>query len=114
MTEPPPPDTWVAQVPWWDPGQDASVDPDTDFMLIGDVAVGRGSSVVLRPGGRSTDAQDMFLEGRAATVEAVIFDVDGGTHLAVSLDDLVDDGYHPHGRFLYFAPDEVEPIRVIA
>jgi hypothetical protein len=100
--------------PWWDAAQDATVDPDTDFVLIGDVAVGRGSSVVLRPGGRSTDAQDMFLEGRAATVEAVIFDVDGGTHLAVSLDDLVDDGYHPHGRFLYFAPDEVEPIRVSA
>ncbi|HWF40454.1 MAG TPA: hypothetical protein VN683_00095 [Acidothermaceae bacterium] len=104
--EPPP--------PWWDPGQDSSVDPDTDFILIGDVAVGRGSAVVLRPGERSTDAQDMFLEGRAATVEAVIFDVDGATHLAVSLDELVDDGYHPHGRFLYFAPDEVEPIRVIA
>jgi hypothetical protein len=100
--------------PWWDAAQDMSVDPDTDFVLIGDISVGRGSSVVLRPGGRSTDAQDMFLEGRAATVEAVIFDVDGGTHLAVSLDDLVDDGYHPHGRFLYFAPDEVEPIRVSA
>lgn len=100
--------------PWWDASQDTSVDPDTDFVLIGDVAVGRGSSIVLRPGQRSTDAQDMFLEGRTATVEAVIFDVDGGTHLAVSLDDLVDDGYHPHGRFLYFAPDEVEPIRVSA
>jgi hypothetical protein len=104
--EPPP--------PWWDPGTDASVDPDTDFVLIGDVAVCRGSSVVLRPGGTSTDAQDMFLAGRAATVEAVIFDVDGGTHVAVSLDDLVEDGYHPHGRFLYFAPDEVEPIAVSA
>jgi hypothetical protein len=114
VVEPLPPDAMVARLPWWDPVQDTSVDPDTDFVLIGDVAVGRGSSVVLRPGGRSTDAQDMFLEGRAATVEAVIFDVDGGTHLAVSLDDLVEDGYHPHGRFLYFAPDEVEPIRVSA
>jgi hypothetical protein len=113
-TEPAASDALVAELPWWDPAQDTSVDPDTDFVLIADVAVGRGSPVVLRPGRRSTDAQDMFLEGRAATVEAVIFDVDGGTHLAVSLDDLVEDGYHPHGRFLYFAPDEVEPIRVSA
>ena len=33
---------------------------------------------------------------------------------AVTLDDLVelaDAGFNPHGRFLYFAPDEVEPIR---
>ena len=49
--------------------------------------------------------------GSCGDGRAVIFDVDGGTHLAVSLDDLVADGYHPHGRFLYFAPDEVEPIR---
>ncbi len=30
------------------------------------------------------------------------------------LDDLLDDGFNPHGRFLYFAPSEVEPIRVDA
>jgi hypothetical protein len=103
--------------PWWDPGQDMSVDPDRDFVVIDGVAVARGASVRLRPGRhgqRSADAQDMFLEGRMATVEAVLFDVDGGTHLAVALDDLREDGYNPHGRFLYFAPDEVEPVRVNA
>jgi hypothetical protein len=98
-------------LPWWDPGQDMSVDPDRDFVVVDDVVVTRGSSVRLRPGGHGADAQDMFLEGRMATVEAVLFDVDGGTHVAVALDDLLEDGYNPHGRFLYFAPDEVEPVR---
>jgi hypothetical protein len=104
----------VLDAPWWDPGQDMSVDPERDWVMIDGVAVGRGVSVRLRPGRRSADAQDMFLEGRMATVEAVLFDVDGNTHLAVALDDLLDEGYNPHGRFLYFAPDEVEPIQVNA
>lgn len=97
-------------VPWWDPAADASVDPDTDVVLVGGVPVARGSAVRLRPGGRRADAQDMFLAGRTAHVAAVLSDVDGGRHLAVALDDLAADGVNPHGRFLYFAPDEVEPI----
>ena len=36
----------------------------------------RGSRVILRPGSRRADAQDMFLAGRAALVEAVLLDVD--------------------------------------
>jgi hypothetical protein len=99
--------------PWWDPERDAEFDPDTDVVLIGGVPVGKGSPVTLRPGSKRADAQDMFLDGRPATVAAVLFDVDGSTHLAVSLDDLdslADGVFHPHGRFLYFAPDEVEPI----
>jgi hypothetical protein len=101
--------------PWWNPAEDAAVDPETDFIVIDDTVVARGTQVVLRPGARRTDAQDMFLAGRHAHVQAVIADVDGGRHLAVTLDDLVelaDAGYNPHGRFLYFAPDEVEPIGV--
>jgi hypothetical protein len=111
---PPPLHEPSLDLPWWDPGQDMSVDPDRDFVVIDGVAVARGATVRLRPGRHSADAQDMFLEGRNATVEAVLFDVDGGTHLAVALDDLREGGYNPHGRFLYFAPDEVEPVQVNA
>lgn len=43
----------------------------------------------------------------------VFFDVDGGSHLAVTVDDLAEEDYvNPHGRFLYFSPDEVEPLGV--
>jgi hypothetical protein len=66
--------------------------------------------VRLRPGARRADAQDMFLAGRIAEVQAVLFDVDDHPYLAVSLADDPDaDLRIAHGRFLYFGTDEVEP-----
>ncbi|GIG02626.1 hypothetical protein [Catellatospora citrea] len=103
-----PADVFGTDRPWWDPGADASVDPATDSVVIDGTAVGRGSRVRLHPGGRRSDAQDMFLVDRVATVQAVLLDVDGSTHLAVTLDD--DPGADLQilqGRFRYFAPEEV-------
>ena len=97
-------------VPWWDPEADASVSPDTDSVMIGGQAVARGSLVRLRPGTRRADAQDMFLAGRIAEVQAVLLDVEDNPYLAVSLADSPDEDIRiAHGRFLYFATDEVEP-----
>jgi hypothetical protein len=97
-------------VPWWDPEADASVSPDTDSVLIGGQAVARGSLVRLRPGARRADAQDMFLAGRIAEVQAVLLDIEDQPYLAVTLTDHPDpDLSIAHGRFLYFMPDEVEP-----
>jgi len=111
-TPPEPGEVRVEQpsVPWWDPGSDSSVSPETDHVVIQGVRVARGSKVVMRPGSRRADAQDLFLGGREATVEAVLFDVDGQVHVAVSPDgDPLADVQRVHGRFLYFAPDELEP-----
>ena len=99
------------ETPWWDPGADRSVDPDNDTVQIGAVAVGAGSRVLLKPGLRRTDAQDLFLHGRGALVEAVLHDVDGSVHLAVTVeDDPGADLWREQGRFLYFQPDEVVPL----
>ena len=99
-----------APAPWWDPEADASVSPGTDAVTVAGRRITRGSRVVLRPGARRADAQDMFLAGRPAIVEAVLFDVDDTVYLAVSLADDPDaDLRAAHGRFLYFAPDEVDP-----
>jgi hypothetical protein len=99
------------EVPWWDPGADPTVSPETDHVLVGGVRVARHSRVVMRPGARRADAQDLFLAGREAIVEAVLYDVDGQVHLAVlPVDDPAADLQRQHGRFLYFAPDEVEPV----
>ena len=110
----PPPEPLITgqpQVPWWDPGADPTVSPETDQVLVGGVAVARGSRVVMRPGARRADAQDLFLAGREAIVEAVLHDVDDQVHLAVlPVDDPAADLQRQHGRFLYFAPDEVEPV----
>ena len=98
------------ETPWWDPEADASVSPETDSVLIGGQQVARGSLVRLQPGVRRADAQDMFLTGRTAEVQAVLTDVEDRPYLAVSLTDDPDaDLRIAHGRFLYFMPDEVEP-----
>ena len=92
---------------------DASFDPETDVVMVHGVPLSRGASVRLRPGARRADAQDMFLEGRTATVEAVLFDLDGAQHLAVTLDDLVElaeSATTRTGDSCTSHPDEVEPI----
>jgi hypothetical protein len=97
-------------VPWWDPDAEAAVSPDTDAVTIDGHQIARGSRVRLRPGARRSDAQDMFLIGRIAEVQAVLLDVDDKPYLAVSLADDPDaDIRIAHGRFLYFSTDEVEP-----
>lgn len=101
----------AGQAPWWDPGADQSVSPETDHVVIAGVRVARGSRVRMCPGTRRADAQDFFLAGRTALVEAVLFDVDGQIHLAlIPDDDPAADLQRSHGRFLYFSPDEVAPI----
>jgi hypothetical protein len=97
------------RVPWWDPEADDSVSPGTDALTVAGHRVARGSRVTLRPGVRRADAQDMFLTGRPAVVEAVLTDVDDRPYLAVTLTDDPDPELRSaHGRFLYFSPDEVE------
>ncbi|WP_245877037.1 hypothetical protein [Streptomyces uncialis] len=97
--------------PWWDPGADRDVDPARDRVLIDGRQIGAGSRVVLGAGGRRTDAQDAFLHGRTALVEAVLHDVDGSVHLAVTVEgDPGADIWRAQGRFRYFQPDEVTPL----
>ncbi|MCW2725095.1 MAG: hypothetical protein JWN35_2016 [Frankiales bacterium] len=98
------------RVPWWDPGSDASVSPGTDAVDIAGTAVAKGSRVLLRPT-RRADAQDLFLAGMVGVVTAVYADVDGGTHVAVVLeDDPASDLHEWYGRYYYFGPDELEPL----
>ena len=100
---------------WWAAEAAAPVSPETDAVLVAGTRVARGSRVRLRPS-RRADAQDMFLAGREARVSAVHVDLDGETHVAVTLldDGRIDDGlaelHDWYGRYLYFAPDELEPL----
>jgi hypothetical protein len=114
-SDPDPPPLAAPATPWWDPGADALVSPETDSVLVDGHRVAKGTKVRLRPRargpGRSADVHDMFLDGRTARVEAVLLDVDGARHVAVTVDD--DPGADLHqwyGRFHYFAPDEVVPL----
>ncbi|MFR9805925.1 hypothetical protein ACL02T_27090 [Pseudonocardia sp. RS010] len=98
------------RLPWWDPAADAAVDPDHDTALVDGVPVAKGSAVVLRPR-PGADAQDAFLAGLRATVRAVVHDVDGAVHVAVSVDgDPAAQLQLAHGRFRYFRPEELEVV----
>jgi hypothetical protein len=96
--------------PWWDPAADESVRPEADSVLIDGVPVSKGSLVRIHPS-RRADAQDLFFADQDARVTAVVSDVDGQVHVAVVLaDDPAADLHDWYGRYLYFAPEELEPL----
>ncbi|HEX3904465.1 MAG TPA: hypothetical protein VH853_16625 [Polyangia bacterium] len=89
------------------PTHDESLGPSQ--LQVGGVSVGPGTRVRLRPGARRTDAQDMFLDGLTATVEAVMRDVEDRDCLAVTIDDdPAREILRWQRRFHYFSPDEIE------
>jgi len=97
-------------VDWWDPMADTAVRPELDAILVNGTRVTRGSRVRLRPS-RRADAQDLFYTDKIARVTSVHEDVDGDQHVGVVLeDDPAADLHDWYGRYLYFAPDEVEPL----
>ena len=97
-------------VDWWDPLADNAVRPEIDAVLVNGVRVARGSLVRLRPR-RNADAQDIFIAGKTARVTSVHEDVEGNKHVGVVVDDDPAAELHDwYGRYLYFSPDEIEPL----
>jgi hypothetical protein len=98
-------------VEWWDPLADNAVRPEIDAVLVNGTRVARGSHVRLRPR-RNADAQDIFVAGKTARVTSVHEDVEGNKHVGVVVDDDPAADLHDwYGRYLYFSPDELEPLR---
>jgi hypothetical protein len=97
-------------IDWWDPLADKAVRPEIDAVLVNGVRVAAGSRVRLRPS-RRADAQDIFFAGKTARVTSVHEDVDGERHVGVIVeDDAAAEMPDEYGRYLYFAPDEIEPL----
>jgi hypothetical protein len=85
----------------------AAGQPET---VVDGVRFARGDKVVIRPG-PDADFHARMLDGRRATIERILTDYDGKTHLGVTIDD--DPGQdlmRETGRFLYFFVPEVEVI----
>ncbi|HET6864921.1 MAG TPA: hypothetical protein VFH80_03320 [Solirubrobacteraceae bacterium] len=79
--------------------------------VVDGVRFARGTKVVIRPG-PDADIQARMLDGRTATIERILTDYDGKTHLGVTIDD--DPGQdlmRETGRLLYFFAPEVEVIQ---
>jgi hypothetical protein len=88
------------------------VDPTVGELeaTVKGVTFRRGGKVVIRPPADS-DIQARMLDGRTATVERIMTDYDGKTHLGLTIDD--DPGQElmrDTGRFLYFFANEVEVV----
>ncbi|WP_327146005.1 hypothetical protein [Nocardia sp. NBC_01327] len=97
-------------VDWWDPLADNAVAPESDAVSVNGIRVSKGSRVRLHPS-RRADAQDLFFDGQIARVTTVHEDVDGQAHVGVVIeDDPAADLHEWYGRYLYFAPDEIEPV----
>ena len=80
------------------------------YAIVDGVRFARGIKVVIRPG-PDADIQARMLDGRTATIERILTDYDGKTHLGVTIDD--DPGQdllRETGRLLYFFAPEVEVI----
>lgn len=94
----------------WEGWTDPTI-PGEGSVEIDGVVIERGARVRLRPNRRS-DAQDFMLHDREARVEGVYEDLEGRTYLGVTLADEPDaDLLQGHGRYFYFFPDEVVPMR---
>jgi hypothetical protein len=80
-------------------------------LRVGRATIAKGSRVRVRLGRRRTDAQDMFIDGREATVEDVREDMEGNGWVAVIVDDDPAAEIHRwYGRHLWFHTDELEPV----
>jgi hydrogenase maturation protease len=103
----------AAPTPWWEPAADAEVDPWTESVMVAGVEVRAGSGVRLHPT-RRADAHDMFFDGMTATVAGVFRDAEDEMHVAVTVDDdPATEALLAHGRYLFFHPDEVEPLGTV-
>jgi hypothetical protein len=85
-----------------------------DGLIVDGIRVGSGSRVRLRPH-RRTDAMDMFVRDQIATVARVYRTVEDRVYVAVTVDaDPSADLSKVLVRFLYFQPDEVQPLDAAA
>jgi hypothetical protein len=83
--------------------------PGEAEVTVGEITFRRGDKVRLRPRDEG-DPIDHMVDGRTATIEKLLYDVDGRLYFAVTVDgDPGQELLRDTGRFLYFFEGEVEP-----
>jgi hypothetical protein len=84
--------------------------PGEQEVVLGGATFRRGDSVRLRPSRGDGDPIDHMVDGRTATIEKILYDVDDRVYFAVTVDgDPGQELLRDTGRFLYFFEGEVEP-----
>lgn len=86
--------------------------PGEVVKMVNGVLFSKGDKVRLKLGQRRSDAADILLDGRIATIEIIYTDYDDNVHIAVTMDD--DPGQDLQrelGIYRYFNPFEVEHLK---
>lgn len=80
-----------------------------NIKIINGIEYRKGDKVWLRLGKRRTDAIDLLMDNKIATIEIIYTDYEDQFHMAVTLDDdPAQEMRRDLGLYLYFKPDEVE------
>ena len=83
--------------------------PGELVKMIDGILYSKGDKVRLKLGKRRSDASDMFLDGKIATIEIIHTDYDDNVHFAVTMDDdPAQDMLRDLGIYRFFSPTEVE------
>jgi len=86
--------------------------PGENQVEVNGVRFASHDKVRLKLGHRRCDVIDEVFNGRVATVEKIYRDYDDKVYLGVTLDDdPAQDMQRDLARYLYFFPDEVEPLQ---
>lgn len=86
--------------------------PGELVKIVDGIMYSKGDKVRLKLGQRRSDASDILLNNRIATIEIIYTDYDDKVHIAVTMDD--DPGQdllRDLGIYRYFSTEEVEHIK---
>jgi hypothetical protein len=101
----------VSETPPEEPADLADPTAGEQEAVVDGVRFRRGGKVRIRPG-PDADLHARMLDGRVATVERIMIDYDGKTHLGVTIDgDPGQELLRDSGRLLFFFAPEVEVLR---
>jgi len=85
--------------------------PGEVVKIVNGILYSKGDKVRLKLGQRRSDASDMLIDGRLATIEIIHTDYDDKVHIAVTMDDDPgQDMLRDLGIYRFFSPAEVEHI----
>jgi hypothetical protein len=85
--------------------------PGEVVKMVDGTLYSKGDKVRLKLGKRRSDAADMLLTNRIATIEIIYTDYEDNVHFAVTMDDDPgQDMLRDLGIYRFFSPDEVEHI----
>lgn len=86
--------------------------PGLTVKEVNGITYCKGDVVQLHLGQRRSDAMDILLDKKMATIEIIYEDYDDNVHLAVTMnDDPGQDMAREFGRYLFFSPNEVKHLK---